>query len=84
MTETNYVFTCDNEKDNPDFPCDIHLYENVQQQTEITPIKTEDSFELEYGFSHYLDSEKNCYYCNNCDTQFTYEEVLELIGEEEE
>tara|TARA_R100000482_G_C4981323_1_gene83383 strand:+ start:72 stop:326 length:255 start_codon:yes stop_codon:yes gene_type:complete len=84
MTETNYVFTCDNKKDNPDFPCDIHLYESVQQQTEITPIKTGDSFELEIGFSHYLDSEMNCYYCNNCNTEFTYDEVLEMIGEEEE
>jgi len=84
MTETNCVFMCDNEKDNPDFPCDIHLYENVQQQTEITPIKTEDSFELEHGFSHYLDSEIIRYYCNNCNTEFTYDEVLEMIGEEEE
>ena len=79
-----YVFNCDNEKDNPDFPCDIHLCENIQQQTEITPIKVGDSFRLEYGFSHYLDSEMNCFYCNNCNAEFTYDEVLEMIGEEEE
>jgi|TARA_R100000081_G_C4730715_1_gene123235 hypothetical protein len=79
-----YVFNCDNKKQNPDFPCDIHLEETVYQKTEVFPKKVEDSLQLEYGYSDYLDSEVNCYYCNNCDTQFTYEEVLELIGEEEE
>ena len=75
-----YVFNCNNKKDNPDFPCDIHLHETVYQKTEVFPIFND----LEYGYSDYLDSEVNCYYCNNCNTEFTKEEVLELIGEEEE
>ena len=79
-----YVFHCNNEKDNPDFPCDIHLHEKVYQNTEVFPFKVEDSFQLEYGYSDYLDSEVQCYYCNNCNTEFTYEEVLEMIREEEE
>ncbi len=79
-----YVFKCNNEKDNPDFPCDIHLHETVHQKTEVFPHKVEDSLQLEYGYSDYLDSEVNCYYCMNCNTEFTYEQVLELIGEEEE
>lgn len=79
-----YVFKCNNVKDNPDFPCDIHLQESVYQKTEVYPMKVEDSLQLEYGYSDYLDSEVDCYYCNNCNTEFTYEEVLELIVEEEE
>jgi len=75
-----YDFKCNYDKDNPDFPCDIHLHETVQQKTEVFPIFRD----LEYGYSDYLDSEVNCYYCMNCHTEFTYEEVLELIVEEEE
>lgn len=75
-----YEFKCDNKKDNPDFLCDIKLHETVHQATDIFPIFRD----LEYGHSDYLDSEVICYYCNNCNTEFTYEEVLELIGEEEE
>tara|TARA_B100000131_G_scaffold118614_1_gene115585 strand:+ start:1765 stop:1998 length:234 start_codon:yes stop_codon:yes gene_type:complete len=75
-----YVFNCNNKKDNPDFPCDIHLHETVYQKTEVFPIFND----LEYGYSDYLDSEVNCYYCMNCNIEFTYDEVLELIGEEEE
>lgn len=79
-----YVFNCNNKKDNPDFPCDIHLQETVYQKTEVFPMKVEDSLQLEYGYSDYLDSEVVCYYCNNCNTEFTYEEVLDLIVEEKE
>ena len=79
-----YVFNCDNKKQNPDFPCNIHLEETVYQKTEVYPKKVEDSFELEYGYSDYLDSRVDSYYCNNCNTEFTKEEVLELIVEEEE
>ena len=75
-----YVFNCDNEKDNPDFPCDIYLQETVYQKTAVVPIFKD----LEYGYSEHIDSLADCYYCNNCNTEFTYEEVLELIGEEEE
>ena len=75
-----YVFNCNNKKDNPDFPCDIHLHETVYQKTEVFPIFND----LEYGYSDYLDSEVNCYYCMNCNIEFTYDEVLELIVEEEE
>jgi|TARA_R100000081_G_C4779843_1_gene150797 hypothetical protein len=80
----SYEFKCNNKKQNPDFPCNIHLEETVYQKTEVIPKKVEDSFELEYGYSDYLDSEVKCYYCNNCDTEFTYEQVLVLIVEEEE
>lgn len=79
-----YVFNCNNKKDNPDFPCDIHLHEHVATRTEIFPMIVEDSRQLEYGYVDYIDSEVICYYCSNCNTEFTYEEVLELIGEEEE
>ena len=75
-----YEFKCDNDKDNPDFPCDIYLEETVYQKTEISPIFKD----LEYGYVDYIDSEVNCYYCINCDTKFTKEEVLALIVEEEE
>jgi hypothetical protein len=75
-----YDFKCNNKKDNPDFPCDIHLEEIVYQKTEVYPIFND----LEYGYSDFLDSEVNGYYCNNCNAQFNKEEVLELIVEEEE
>jgi|TARA_B100000073_G_scaffold347068_1_gene360222 hypothetical protein len=75
-----YDFKCNHAKDNPDFLCDIHLEETVYQKTEVIPIFND----LEYGYSDYLDSEVHGYYCNNCDTKFTKEEVLELIVVEEE
>lgn len=75
-----YDFNCNNEKDNPDLPCDIHLQETVYQKTEVFPIFRD----LEYDNSEQIDSIADCYYCNNCNTEFTYEEVLELIVEEEE
>jgi transcription initiation factor IIE alpha subunit len=75
-----YVFKCDNDKDNPDFLCHIQIEETVYQKTEVYPLFND----LKYGHSDYVDSEVNGYYCNNCDTRFTYEEVLELIVEEEE
>tara|TARA_Y100000401_G_C8272141_1_gene198905 strand:+ start:316 stop:552 length:237 start_codon:yes stop_codon:yes gene_type:complete len=75
-----YNFKCYYNKDNPDFPCDIHLEETVHQKTEVFP-----SFrDLEYGYSDYIDSEVQGYYCYNCNVSFTKEEVLELIVEEEE
>tara|TARA_A100001201_G_C3955421_1_gene160941 strand:- start:27 stop:263 length:237 start_codon:yes stop_codon:yes gene_type:complete len=75
-----YDFKCDNVKDNPDFPCDIHLQEVAYMKTEVFPIFRD----LEYGCNDVVDSQVDCYYCNNCNTEFTYEEVLELIVEEEE
>lgn len=66
------------------FPCDIQLQETVYQQTEVFPFKVEDSFQLEYGYSDYLDSESHLYYCRTCNQELEYEEVLALIVEDEE
>tara|TARA_B100001250_G_scaffold378547_1_gene368449 strand:+ start:229 stop:525 length:297 start_codon:yes stop_codon:yes gene_type:complete len=87
-----YKFECEgvlhlhNKKDNPDFPCDITLRETVYQMTEVFPLRKKDDNEyyLEYGNSDYIDSDSDGYYCNNCNTQFTFKEVVKLIVEEEE
>tara|TARA_R100000008_G_C3574899_1_gene164585 strand:- start:738 stop:1001 length:264 start_codon:yes stop_codon:yes gene_type:complete len=79
-----YKFDCKTDTPNPDFPCDIQLQETVYQQTEVFPFKVEDSFQLEYGYSDYLDSEGHIYYCRTCNQEFNYEEVLELIVVDEE
>tara|TARA_R100000008_G_C3519951_1_gene133427 strand:+ start:482 stop:748 length:267 start_codon:yes stop_codon:yes gene_type:complete len=78
-----YKFQCKTaDKSDPDEPCDIQLQETVYQQTVVFPIKVEDSFQLEYGSSDYEGSESHTYYCRNCNEEFNYAEVLELIVED--
>tara|TARA_R100000152_G_C6767645_1_gene192914 strand:- start:589 stop:855 length:267 start_codon:yes stop_codon:yes gene_type:complete len=77
-----YKFQCKiADKSDPNEPCDIQLEETVFQITEVFPIKVEDSFQLEYGYSDYLDSELGSYYCSNCSETFDYEELLNMIVE---
>lgn len=84
MKTISYKFECGSDKPNPDYPCDIQLHETVYQKTEVIPIKVEDNFQLDYGYSDYLDSESISYYCGHCSKPFTLEELLKFIVEEEE
>ncbi len=81
------VIKCDGkDKANPDFPCDISLFEEVSQMTEVYPFKMADgTYQLDYGYSEYIDTRDDAYYyCDNCNKEFTYEEVIAMIQEEEE
>ena len=77
---------CDGkDKANPDFPCDISLFEEISQMTEVYPFKMQDgTYQLDYGYSEYIDTANGYYYCDNCNKEFTYQEVIAMIQEEEE
>lgn len=87
-------FDC-GEEQNDGFACNIVALETQWYYTKliILPavfnLQSKDgegdiSAGIDYGESDFIDSETTGYYCNTCNVEFTYGEVIAMIKEEEE
>jgi len=83
-----FKFDC-GEEQNDGFSCNIVAQETQWYYTEIFPFLFKDDegkihAELEFENSEYIDGEITGYYCNTCNVEFTYKEVITMIKEGEE
>tara|TARA_R110002110_G_scaffold363134_1_gene573005 strand:+ start:443 stop:706 length:264 start_codon:yes stop_codon:yes gene_type:complete len=81
-------FDC-GELQNDGFSCSIVALDTQWYYTELIPFQSKDdegniSEGIDYGHCEFIDGEITGYYCNTCNVEFTYDEVIAMIKEEEE